>query len=566
MKKFASVTIIVFTLIFANFIPSSSFAVPDLAKYEWPPNYNIGNFGKPLLGYSFSLVDDYTNNFEGFSFIKSTLDERWCKNFKDPQCLKEVEAGANFAVNQVLPPCENSSQLISCIESVNLIYPGGSKEKLVLEKLIPGNTWPEETSPKVEAGSSASRWVRTLEKNPGKGFKVTVSGNVGLVSTSRTEFSAAFSAAVLATFQAAVEPYEKINGNFNPAMIYESNGNRWFGTSAPNYCIWADKNECGIQAEFPEGAKIELILHLPTEMSGWIIGRINQPIFSTQNLGPSKITGRNLSRVTLSGNPVDVPMFSTKTDLENASTELNDYYQENGYCKKSLSACSGYFGRTVASSSFDLAYKNFKFFEKNFNNSANLVVPRWSFRSLPGLNQSYDRCQRSSQVQINGIVTTNSSIYQGSPPSFENDTFIYKVAGLHLLPNKEVFQGSYDLVLKSEFARCLYGFSSAPIKAAVEVTNADGTNKFVTTSFTEKDGWMYLSVKGFTFSQPTIKLKLSQEKEVETPSTTLDLTQKAAPTPAKALPRKLTITCTKGKTIKKVIGIKPSCPKGYKKK
>jgi hypothetical protein len=29
---------------------------------------------------------------------------------------------------------------------------------------------------------------------------------------------------------------------------------------------------------------------------------------------------------------------------------------------------------------------------------------------------------------------------------------------------------------------------------------------------------------------------------------------------------KSTITCTKGKTIKKVTGTKPSCPKGYKKK
>ena len=211
-------------------------------------------------------------------------------------------------------------------------------------------------------------------------------------------------------------------------------------------------------------------------------------------------------------------------------------------------------------------YQNFKFFEKNFNDTANLVVPRWSFRSLPALDRSIDRCQRSSQVQINGIVTTNASIYQGSAPAFENDTFIYKVAGLHLLPNKEVFQGSYDLVLKSEYARCLYGFSSAPIKAAVEVTNADGTNKFVTTSFTEKDGWMYLSVKGFTFSQPTIKLRLSQEKELPNPSATSNSTEIAVPASSKTLPRKTTITCSKGKSIKKVTGTKPSCPKGYKKK
>jgi hypothetical protein len=173
-------------------------------------------------------------------------------------------------------------------------------------------------------------------------------------------------------------------------------------------------------------------------------------------------------------------------------------------------------------------------------------------------------------VQINGIVTTNASIYQGAPPIFENDSFVYKVAGLHLLPSKEVFQGTYDLVLKSEFARCLYGFSGAPIKAAVEVTNSDGTNRIVTTSFVEKNGWISVSIKGFTFSQPTIKLKLLQEKSIPvasaTPATTPDSNQITASTSSKTLRTKSTITCTKGKTIKKVTGTKPSCPKGYKKK
>ena len=183
-------------------------------------------------------------------------------------------------------------------------------------------------------------------------------------------------------------------------------------------------------------------------------------------------------------------------------------------------------------------------------------------------DSSYDSCKSVSPTQINGIVSTNSSIYQGSPPAFENDTFIYKVAGLHYLPNKEVFQGSYDLVLKSEFARCLYGFSKAPISATVEVTSADGANNVVTSNFTEKNGWINLSIKGFTFSQPTIKTRFIQEKIVTQPSPSPSASPSVSPTasPVTAILKKSTITCVKGKQTKKVTSFSPKCPAGYKKK
>jgi hypothetical protein len=37
-------------------------------------------------------------------------------------------------------------------------------------------------------------------------------------------------------------------------------------------------------------------------------------------------------------------------------------------------------------------------------------------------------------------------------------------------------------------------------------------------------------------------------------------------TPKIVEPKKTTITCSKGKTSKKVTGVKPKCPAGYKKK
>ncbi|NDE48230.1 MAG: hypothetical protein EB019_04610, partial [Actinobacteria bacterium] len=53
-----------------------------------------------------------------------------------------------------------------------------------------------------------------------------------------------------------------------------------------------------------------------------------------------------------------------------------------------------------------------------------------------------------------------------------------------------------------------------------------------------------------------------------TPVATPTSTPTPTPTPTVIAPvaKKITITCIKGKTTKKVSGVNPKCPKGYKKK
>ncbi|MDE3228184.1 MAG: hypothetical protein KGL47_06700, partial [Acidobacteriota bacterium] len=70
-----------------------------------------------------------------------------------------------------------------------------------------------------------------------------------------------------------------------------------------------------------------------------------------------------------------------------------------------------------------------------------------------------------------------------------------------------------------------------------------------TTTFNERNGWMYLVARGFTFSSPTVRVKLIQEAA-----------------PVSASPKKSTITCMKGKSSKKFSAVNPACPSGWKKK
>jgi hypothetical protein len=150
--------------------------------------------------------------------------------------------------------------------------------------------------------------------------------------------------------------------------------------------------------------------------------------------------------------------------------------------------------------------------------------------------------------------------YSGTAPTWDGESLQYKVAGLHFLPDgKTLTSGSYDLAMRSDTARCLYGFTNAPISASISVTSADGEQKVATTVLNEKNGWLYLAAYGFSFSAPTIKIKLTQEKPKEVAPT-------PTPTPSASKAAIKTIKCVKGKTVKTVKGVTPKCPAGFKAK
>jgi hypothetical protein len=143
--------------------------------------------------------------------------------------------------------------------------------------------------------------------------------------------------------------------------------------------------------------------------------------------------------------------------------------------------------------------------------------------------------------------------YDGNPPKFSDGFLNYRVSGLHFAADgKTPNLGTYDLVLRSDAARCLYGFSNAPVSATVSIAGADGSQNVATTVVTEKDGWLKMKAAGFTFSEKQIKVKITQES--------------SAAAPVAVAKKKSTITCVKGKTIKKVTAVSPKCPAGFKKK
>jgi hypothetical protein len=199
-----------------------------------------------------------------------------------------------------------------------------------------------------------------------------------------------------------------------------------------------------------------------------------------------------------------------------------------GYSKGVVNAASG------INEIFDYV----DYFRPILDDTAPRTNSYWSINSTQWNNQN--RCLRDSS-RVLGVVSTNAMGYDGTSPKFESGFLNYRVTGLHfaadgVTPNL----GTYDLLLRSDAARCLYGFTKAPVSASVSIVGGAGSQNVATTVVSEKDGWLKLKAYGFTFSEKKIKVAFTQKS------------------------KKRSITCVKGTVSKKLTGTSPKCPAGFK--
>jgi hypothetical protein len=139
---------------------------------------------------------------------------------------------------------------------------------------------------------------------------------------------------------------------------------------------------------------------------------------------------------------------------------------------------------------------------------------QWNFQTLSlrtDTAKEISKCATQTD-SLSGLIFTNATVYSAGAPTFDasSGTLDYKVAAPHLKPNGDLMLGTYDLILSSTVARCLYGFSKAPIGATVSVISNDGQSQVATTIINEKDGFFRMGAYGFGFSSPTIRMKITQ--------------------------------------------------------
>lgn len=332
------------------------------------------------------------------------------------------------------------------------------------------------------------------------------------------------------------------------------------------YCAMVADGSCQKRQAFPENVKFGVKIKLHKKISGWLHGRVYNPD-ATIITSPT-----NSQTIEVAALPIKVPIIGEWYRWNELTPAIQKYVLDGkviggqGYFS-SKSLASGNFQEMVGTSG-EQSFDALSLWLPQIKDRASANPSTWTFYNLgEGELAEGGRCI-SGATDLVGMVTTNAAVYAAGTPNFnaKNQSLDYKVMAPHLTSKGEVFIGTYDLRIRSEVARCIYGFSAAPIQASISVLSEDGTMQRATQTVNEDKGWLSLSANGFTYSAPTIQVQLRQEEVVPAPSP--EVSTQATPLPSPT-PRKVSIICSKGKAgsavKKKVTALKPICPKGYRK-
>lgn len=571
MKK--SLSILCSIAITFGFAASSNASVPsvgDPGKAWSIPNND--QQGQHIL----QFVDTFPGE-PGSDLVPNSLRAKYndenptCSSLQDPKC-----ASSEVSYQAVVPVCKDSSD-VNCTIDMGVVDSSGKKISAKFNRYFPTTSLNQFIgSPENKLPSGGPGSIFSIPDAPHDG------GDKYYLSVLMNGSGASGKGMTMSDFSVKLYPVnlqpEVDMGNFGEAGYWQIPAGQignptgkpvWIrggsGFSGNNFCVATSGKEklCAQRFAFPSGFQFYVSVRTQNLPAGWLHGRLASPDI--------KITkGDSFSTIEIQGEPVAVPVvYKMYQYLQMPEAIKSQYDVKTGsYIKdpnfiRNPNAGPG--GRTAENedplkrnviispeASSAAGMEQLKLWLPFVEDKATAMLSYWSVRTL-----SQDEMQGTSECfkdtgNVTGIVTTNSTQYSAGPPKFTKSegTLDYQVAAPHFTTEKNVFRGSYDLVMRSDVARCIYGFSKAPINATLSITSTDGTPQVATTVIGERNGWLYLQAKNFEFSAPVIKAKLTQEAEVAT----------------KISAKKSTITCTKGKTTKKVSGVKPKCPTGFRKK
>ena len=445
----------------------------------------------------------------GFGFSQlGHWPDMLCKSTKDPKCdFNRVEFDNKWqgiSGNAMLELCSNESDN-DCIEDVEISHDGINFQKLTFERYMPdgflaaadGNIFPADPEMNLPHGGMPSIWTETIEGKISELKYIVYYKYEMYYDRSTNKYK-------LGRVSLAATPFK------------EKLGFEWAS-------LWTDKTQSGIQYDFQPDTSLQITVHMSKDPSGWFKARMKD--LDVQILPFNK----DNNRLIVKGSAVSTPNFAVIRRADALDTTEAKLASDFGYSK----------GAVMADPAQPEIFDYVNYWRIYLKDIASQSTTSWSLESTTW--SSDNKCLKDS-TRVLGVVATNAMGYDGNAPKFNNGYLDYRVTGFHFAANGVTLNlGTYDLVMRSDAARCLYGFSNAPVSATVTISASDGSTNIATTVVSEKDGWLKMKAAGFTFSEKTLKVKITQNKNM-----------------------KYSITCTKGKTTKKVTGTNPKCPSGFK--
>ena len=207
----------------------------------------------------------------------------------------------------------------------------------------------------------------------------------------------------------------------------------------------------------------------------------------------------------------------------------------------------------------------------------------WIYGQNNGIVDALGACGK-----IGGVQVVSNAMHSLDPTWDEiEQAIVVRLSTPHLLPDGSINVGYLEIRMPRAAALCMWKVDlDGNIKASIAITYVDGSAPTVATVSGQRIGDDYLIVStGFHYSSPTLRVKLSQDNAVKpadnavkpvdnavkpadnaasTQSESKNESKVAAPVIA---PKKIkVINCVKGKLKRKISGVNPKCPTGYRKK
>lgn len=501
-----------------------------------------------------------------------TRESYLCTSIDDSQCVSApfVYADTNLA------PCKDDSDRF-CIESLYAISPNGDRIDGVFKKVI------VETSPAFYQGrpdlNLPAPAMPGLWEIPGVihgGGRSTYSVVSNIVVNLNKERNTRITSEKfrINRFSTAVYAVTEELGNYAPIRAIDSSmqSSKILGYGPMRgenveHCAVSGEGVCLARQPLPTEFKFGTVVRIGASLPGWFHGRVFNPEIKATT------SSSGVQTIDMSAYPVKVPVVGGWIESAKLTDDVKTWIREGvhpfggtgDWANKSLVDKTFAYNAEVSG---EEALRTLRLWLPVLGDKAVALPSMWRYRVLTGGEMGGTPKCISDAKEFIGLVTTNAAVYGAGAPEFkkEEGTLDYKVMAPHYTPSNEDFLGTYDLAIRKDLTQCLYGFSDAPINATVSIFGEDGKQRIATTVVGERGGWLYLSAKGFTYSAPTVQVRLNQEevKPVVNPIPT------QAPTPNEISSNttktsKKSLSCIKGAKTKTLPKGKTKCPKGYKK-
>lgn len=436
--------------------PTHSVAVQDSFANPIPGHRTITLVGMNVESTSESrLWHRFYSSKPGGESIETSSN---CRAIGSSDCPAEVRSDfySSYNVEALLPLCDSNTAGF-CVEGFQIFpaKPGGGEATTFLG-LADGRSISAQPEFDLPAGGTPLVFSAPSVPHAGGGttYAVIASLNSGC---SQPTFRCVHN-----ELQLAVQPFTGRNG----ALDYRG----------------------GERFDFAEGTRLKLAVQVPKSIGGWFTGRVGDPILSVSNL--------------------DTSTTSMRIEIEASSLKINRLSANvpNDVVTPQMEALKMWPGINAGiESGFITAVDWVEELRPYVRDIALGSVNVWQLKSVFLPDKS---CYPPGR--LHGLVTTNAVAYSWNPPEFNSGYLEYLVAGLHYNEDLSLATGTYDLIINSDTARCLYGFTNAPVSATVQVVGDQGIENISSTIVSEKDGWIKLAAYGFTFSKKEIQVKLTQ--------------------------------------------------------